>query len=146
MGKVFAAVELSEFSSPPYPPHIWEAVKKRDIQAVYYFLTASSGNANTRYEEFRGHDLFHYIDDGTLEKKDHDPLTCEKVMETGAQGSCMQGSSLLHLACHDNDLVMLELLLQFGADVNLQDYHGRTPLHHCIFQRNDIFAKNLLKR
>ncbi|CAA6655778.1 unnamed protein product [Spirodela intermedia] len=152
MGKILLAEELGEFISPPYPAHIWEAVEKRDIRAVYCFLVASSGNANTRYEEFMGHDHFHRVDgpklndNGYFEKKQHDPFTCEKIKDSGVPEGCMQGCSLLHLACHVNDLVMLELLLQFGADVNLQDYHGRTPLHHCISKRNDTSAKYLIKR
>ncbi|XP_078448483.1 ADP-ribosylation factor GTPase-activating protein AGD4-like isoform X2 [Wolffia australiana] len=153
MGKIFVAEELGEFASPPYPAHIWEAVKKGDVHAVYSFLISSSGNANSLYEDFRGHDLFHHAEGsmpkdnyGHLERKHHDPLLCGKIKESGVPEGCMQGCSLLHLACHFNDLVMLELLLQFGADVNIQDYHGRTPLHHCIFKQNHTVAKNLLKR
>jgi len=58
----------------------------------------------------------------------------------------LQGCSLLHLACHTGDLGMLELLLQYGADVNAQDYYGRVPLHHCIFKGKNQFAKLLIRR
>ncbi|GKE12151.1 ADP-ribosylation factor GTPase-activating protein AGD4-like protein isoform X1 [Tanacetum coccineum] len=42
--------------------------------------------------------------------------------------------------------VMLELLLEFEADINTSDYHGRTPLCHCIFIRNNKLAKYMLRR
>ncbi|KFK40755.1 hypothetical protein AALP_AA2G036600 [Arabis alpina] len=34
----------------------------------------------------------------------------------------------------------------FDADINMRDYHGRTPLHHCIASGNNAFAKVLLRR
>ncbi|GKA21777.1 ADP-ribosylation factor GTPase-activating protein AGD4-like protein isoform X1, partial [Tanacetum coccineum] len=47
---------------------------------------------------------------------------------------------------NDPDVVMLELLLEFEADINTSDYHGRTPLRHCIFIRNNKLAKYMLRR
>ncbi|MCD7457349.1 ADP-ribosylation factor GTPase-activating protein agd4 [Datura stramonium] len=41
---------------------------------------------------------------------------------------------------------MLELLLQFGADINRRDFHGRTPLQHCIGNGRNHLAKFLLRR
>ncbi|KAJ4869438.1 ADP-ribosylation factor GTPase-activating protein AGD4 [Raphanus sativus] len=38
------------------------------------------------------------------------------------------------------------LVTSFGADPNMRDYHGRTPLHHCISSGNHKFAKILLRR
>jgi Arf-GAP with coiled-coil, ANK repeat and PH domain-containing protein len=40
----------------------------------------------------------------------------------------------------------VELLLLFGADINMQDFQGRTSLHHCVQNRNDDLTKHLLKR
>ncbi|KAK9090009.1 hypothetical protein Sjap_023186 [Stephania japonica] len=59
---------------------------------------------------------------------------------------CLEGCSLLHLACQTADLGMIELLLQYGADINAQDSRGRTPLHHCICRGRTLFAKLLLSR
>ncbi|XP_020248446.1 ADP-ribosylation factor GTPase-activating protein AGD3-like isoform X2 [Asparagus officinalis] len=57
-----------------------------------------------------------------------------------------EGCSLLHLACQTADIAMVELLLQYGANVNAADLNGRTPLHHCIIKGRNIFAKLLISR
>lgn len=58
----------------------------------------------------------------------------------------LDGSSVLHLACLTADAGMVELLLQYGADVNASDSRGRTPLHYCIINGNTGVAKLLLMR
>lgn len=59
---------------------------------------------------------------------------------------CCEGFSLLHLACRVADIGMVELLLQYGASVNMTDSRGRTPLHHCILKGRHLHAKLLLSR
>lgn len=44
------------------------------------------------------------------------------------------------------DVGMVELLLQYGASVNVSDSRGRTPLHHCILRGRHLHAKLLLSR
>eukprot|EP00262_Sarcandra_glabra_P011177 TRINITY_DN26912_c0_g1_i1.p2 TRINITY_DN26912_c0_g1~~TRINITY_DN26912_c0_g1_i1.p2 ORF type:complete len:127 (+),score=20.10 TRINITY_DN26912_c0_g1_i1:553-933(+) len=82
----------------------------------------------------------------STEKKQYDPANCPRIKDSGEPEICLQGCSLLHLACHVGDPAMLELLLQFGANINICDFHGRTPLHHCIFKRHDRLAKYLIRR
>lgn len=57
-----------------------------------------------------------------------------------------RGCTLLHIACQIGDLVLVELLLQHGAQVNCVDNFGRTPLHHCVLSGNNSCAKLLLTR
>lgn len=51
--------------------------------------------------------------------------------------------SCLHLAAQNNNLKVIELLLEFGANINLQDKEKRTPLHLAI-QAAQVEAVNLL--
>ncbi|KAJ0974334.1 hypothetical protein J5N97_016299 [Dioscorea zingiberensis] len=144
---------VKELPQPDLPMHtirIWEAVKNNDVQTAYRLLVALDANPNTRCDEVDNDD-HHTVDvqqsnGGFSDRKQFDPANCEKILSSGEPGDCLQGCSLLHLACHMGDPVMLELLLQFGADINLQDFHGRTPLHHCVLKRNDALAKYLIKR
>lgn len=57
-----------------------------------------------------------------------------------------EGCSLLHLACQTADIGMVELLLQYGANINVLDSNGRTPLHYCIMRGKSAIAKMLLMR
>ncbi|XP_075497023.1 ADP-ribosylation factor GTPase-activating protein AGD2-like isoform X1 [Primulina tabacum] len=134
------------------PSTIWEAVKANNLREVYRITAASSINVvNITYEDVIGCEMnlgepspqqsFH-----RFEKKELDPATCEKINSSNDPGNCLQGCSLLHLACHGGNLVMLELLLQLGADINKCDFHGRTPLLHCILKGNNELAKLLLRR
>ncbi|XP_051116500.1 ADP-ribosylation factor GTPase-activating protein AGD3 [Andrographis paniculata] len=58
----------------------------------------------------------------------------------------LDGCSLLHLACEIADIGMIELLLQYGANINASDSRSRTPLHRCIVRRRGALAKLLLTR
>ncbi|KAL6011750.1 hypothetical protein ACLOJK_002215 [Asimina triloba] len=57
-----------------------------------------------------------------------------------------EGCSLLHLACYTADIGMVELLLQYGANINAPDLKGQTPLHHCIVRGKNEVVKLLLNR
>ncbi|OVA19209.1 Arf GTPase activating protein [Macleaya cordata] len=140
-------------SDVPHAVHIWEAVRSDNIQEVYRLIVTSSVNINTIYEEVDNSNLYHLAcspesqnDFNMAERKQYDPATCQRITDSGDPANCLQGCSALHLACHVGNPVMLELLLQFGADINMRDFHGRTPLHHCISKGNNLLAKYLLRR
>lgn len=151
--KLLVIKEASEPDIPSFATRIWEAVKSDNLRAVYHLIVVSDVNINTIYDEVDGADLCHLVSTPdsqiscqTMGKKQHNPVTCQRIKNSGEPENCLQGCSLLHLACHVGDPVMLELLLQFGAGINLRDFHGRTPLHHCISKGNNPFAKYLLRR
>ncbi|KAJ0038944.1 hypothetical protein Pint_22633 [Pistacia integerrima] len=134
---------------------IWEAVKAQNLQEVYHLIVTSEVDIiNTTYDDVVGVDLYHHVDDAEesefdgqkAKRKNYDPAVCQRITDANDPGICLQGCSLLHLACHFGNPVMLELLIQFGANINLRDFHGRTALHHCISTRNNPFAKLLLRR
>ncbi|WOL06003.1 ADP-ribosylation factor GTPase-activating protein AGD4 [Canna indica] len=143
--------ETSQSDLPLVTVRIWEAVKTNNVQIVYSLLVASNACPNTKYDDVNS-ELYHLVDtpqkgDSSLtERKQLDPTVCQKIKDSNEPDGCLEGCALLHLACHVGDPVMLELLLQFGADINFQDIHGRTPLHHCISSKNNSLAKYLIRR
>ncbi|KAJ4974898.1 hypothetical protein NE237_008072 [Protea cynaroides] len=157
VNKLLVIREASGPENSSSATHIWEAVKTNNLRAVYRLIVTSEININTIYDEVDGADLYHLVctpdctldsHNGcqTLAKKPQDPGACDRIKDSREPESCLQGCSLLHLACHVCDLPMLELLLQFGADINMRDFHGRTPLHHCISKGKNPYARYLLRR
>ncbi|KAF9624071.1 hypothetical protein IFM89_007769 [Coptis chinensis] len=138
--KLFVIKAAAYIDAPSHATRIWEAVKSSNLQAVYRIIVTSDVNINTSYEQVDGSDCYHAPD------SEDDPTVCQRIKDSGEPANCLQGCSLLHLACHVGNIVMLELLLQFGADINRRDFHGRTPLHHCIAKGNNLLAKYLLRR
>ncbi|XP_024993659.1 ADP-ribosylation factor GTPase-activating protein AGD4-like isoform X1 [Cynara cardunculus var. scolymus] len=139
-------------SNPSYATRIWGAVKSNNIREVYRLIATSNANiVNTTYDEVAGADLFHNVHEHDSSKdsvsaEKTDPFSCKKITDYSKPESCLEGCTLLHLACNSGYQVMLELLLQFGADINRSDSHGRTPLHHCICSGNNKLAKYMLRR
>lgn len=134
--------------------HIWEAVSTNKLQEVYRLIVTSDSNIiNTTYDEvgstnssqyFLDHDT--EIDFHDKEKEAYDPTNCQTHEKSNESGIGLEGCTLLHVACSSRNFVMVELLLQFGADINRSDHRGRTPLHHCICSGNNELAKFLLRR
>ncbi|TKY50521.1 ADP-ribosylation factor GTPase-activating protein AGD3 [Spatholobus suberectus] len=67
-------------------------------------------------------------------------------IKEGQKVDNLVGYTLLHLAIETADIGMLELLLQYGANINAADLRGQTPLHHCILKGRSAFARLLLSR
>ncbi|OMO72383.1 hypothetical protein COLO4_27644 [Corchorus olitorius] len=115
---------------------------------------ANTNIINTTFDDVVSRELYHHVVDAQEssldshkgERKQYDPSACQRIKDSNDPGNCLQGCSVLHLACQCGNPVMVELLLQFGADINMRDFHGRTPLHHCISVGNNALAKHLLRR
>ena len=52
--------------------------------------------------------------------------------------------SLLHLACFKGYESLAEILIELGADVNIQDRNGFTPLHYAAWKGNDTLVRKLV--
>jgi Arf-GAP/coiled-coil/ANK repeat/PH domain-containing protein len=125
------------------PTGILEAVRTNDVRAVYRILVLSNASPNMTYDDLNDN-VNHVLP--VTDRRLFDPASCEKIEDSGKPEGCLQGCSLLHLACQYDHPLLVELLLLFGADINKQDFHGRTPLHHCVQKSNDTLTKHLLKR
>ncbi|GAV59558.1 PH domain-containing protein/ArfGap domain-containing protein/BAR domain-containing protein/Ank_2 domain-containing protein [Cephalotus follicularis] len=137
---------------PSCSTRIWQAVKAHNLREVYRLIVTSDTNIlNTIFDDVSSVDFYNHIHDAQddshkMKRKEYDPAACQRIGDSNEPGNCLQGCSLLHLACHCDNPVMLELLLQFGADISMRDFHGRTPLHHCISTGNNQLAKLLLRK
>lgn len=142
---------------------IWEGVRTNDKKAVYRHIVNCEVDVNAVYEQVS------CISSLTLAKAMllNEQTTLERSSscltgnssDRSSSGSLnlagtsesqtmddLEGCTLLHLACDTADIGMLELLLQYGANINATDSRGQTPLHRCILRGKAMFAKLLLTR
>ncbi|XP_057485579.1 ADP-ribosylation factor GTPase-activating protein AGD3-like [Actinidia eriantha] len=140
---------------------MWEAVCINDKKAVYRLIVNSEADVSAVYEQANCKSL-------TLAKvmllQEQTSLDHNSSIVVGdstamylnslhlggtSEGHAtedIEGCSLLHLACETADIGMLELLLQYGANINASDSRGQTPLHRCILGGKTAFVKLLLTR
>ncbi|MEI8006029.1 MAG: ankyrin repeat domain-containing protein [Bacteroidota bacterium] len=55
------------------------------------------------------------------------------------------GRTILFQATYDQDLVEIQQLIELGAEINIQDLTGNTPLHHLLARRDQTPLKSLLQ-
>ncbi|WCJ26734.1 ARF-GAP domain 1 [Euphorbia peplus] len=143
---------------------IWEAVRANDKKSVYRLIVNHEADINAVYEQaccsssltlakvmlLQEHTgLDHCSSCSTRGNSLDRSSTSSLNLGAGGDGPVLEdldGCSLLHLACETADLGMLELLLQYGANVNATDSSGQTPLDRCIRKGRPAFAKLLLSR
>ncbi|XP_043724655.1 ADP-ribosylation factor GTPase-activating protein AGD3-like [Telopea speciosissima] len=143
---------------------MWESVRTNDKKAVYRHIVCAEADVNALY----GQTSFStsitlakvmllqeqpnlgrnssFLAEDSLETPSANSL---KLVSSGGEQNLeeyLDGCSLLHIACQTGDIGMLELLLQYGANINFPDSSGQTPLHHCILRGRSLFARFLLSR
>ncbi|XLR63325.1 hypothetical protein S83_013997 [Arachis hypogaea] len=138
---------------------IWEAVRANDKKTVYRYIVNSDIDVNAAYEQMCSSSLTlakvmllqeqTNHDHGSISRNTLDWSSASSLNAGSKEGRAvdnLDGSTLLHLACETADIGMLELLLQYGANVNATDSRGQTPLHRCILKGKSTFARLLLSR
>ncbi|XP_077212130.1 ADP-ribosylation factor GTPase-activating protein AGD3-like isoform X2 [Tasmannia lanceolata] len=145
---------------------IWNGVRINDKKAVYRRIVDSDADLNTG----QGHAPFstsltlvakvkllqdHPVLESSLKSNilagdsfhkasAESSLSSISTSEDQCEVEECEGCSLLHLACQTADIGMIELLLQYGANINATDSKGQTPLHHSIIRGRTVFTKLLL--
>ncbi|KAK4780050.1 hypothetical protein SAY87_016156 [Trapa incisa] len=140
------------------PQQMWDAVRSNDKKAVYRLIVNSEAHVNTVLEQASSSssltlakvlllqepkEVGHGYNSGT------DRYSTSSLNFGSVEGLSLEdldGCTLLHLACETADIGMLELLLQYGANLNAVDSRGNMPLHRCIIKGKASNAKLLLSR
>lgn len=132
---------------------IWEGVRMNDKKAVYRHIVNSEVDVNAVYgQESLTLAKVMLLQEQTSLNHSSSCLSDKSTassLNSASEGQAiedLEGWSLLHLACEAADIGMLELLLQYGANVNASDPRGLTPLHRCILRGRATLAKLLLTR
>ncbi|XP_058192776.1 ADP-ribosylation factor GTPase-activating protein AGD3 [Rhododendron vialii] len=141
---------------------IWEAVRGNDKKSVYRLIVNSEANVNSVHEQVSSKSLTlakamllqepTSLDQSSGILAGDSPARSLNASNLAAGTSeshsmeDLEGCSLLHVACETADIGMLELLLQYGANINASDARGQTPLHHCIRGGKATLVKMLLTR
>ncbi|KAK1270431.1 ADP-ribosylation factor GTPase-activating protein AGD3 [Acorus gramineus] len=145
---------------------MWASVRNNDKKSVYHHIVASDADVNVVYGQAAFNSSLTLAKAMLLQEQpspvfDRSLSSGDSLQKTSATSSmnllstsgdradfdeCLEGCSLLHLACQTADVGMIELLLQYGANINAPDSRGQTPLHHCILRGRSMFAKLLLTR
>ncbi|KDP22542.1 hypothetical protein JCGZ_26373 [Jatropha curcas] len=117
---------------------MWESVHANDKKAVYRHIVCSLADVNAIHGQASFSDTSDkpFASYGTPLNKNED----QNIKDFS------DGCSLLHLACITADIGMVELLLQYGANINSSNSKGQTPLHQCIISQRPVIAKLLLTR
>ncbi|XP_044501810.1 ADP-ribosylation factor GTPase-activating protein AGD1-like isoform X2 [Mangifera indica] len=139
---------------------VWESVRDNDKKAVYRQIICSKVNVNAIHGQasYQPLSLVKSMQQENLEnsKRKSDSFSEESFEDTLRYLDSLSehedeqiegysdGCSLLHLACLTADIGMVELLLQYGANINALDSRGRTPLHHSAISGKTAVAKLLL--
>ncbi|RAL38692.1 hypothetical protein DM860_002670 [Cuscuta australis] len=137
----------------PVAQQMWEAVRSNDKKGVYRLIVNSDADVNAICTQLLNTSLTLakvmslQEQAGIIDEKPSHSLELPAIQSECLDESInLDGCSLLHLACETADIGMLELLLQYGANVNAHDLRGWTPLHQCILRQKATFAKLLLSR
>ncbi|XP_057336438.1 E3 ubiquitin-protein ligase mind-bomb-like [Microplitis mediator] len=75
---------------------------------------------------------------------EHDNIEIARLIVKHKNFGLKCDQSLLHMAIKNNNLTMVFLLLDIGADVNEYDEDGFAPIHHAIIENNNDILESLI--
>jgi len=116
--------------------HLWTAVNSSDVVATYQALVYGA-DVNSLF--ITSSEAAHLVEDthalagGALERVVSNPRGLGDV-------------TITHIAASKGDVVVMELLLQWGAPTELKDGYNRTPLMYAVLHDYPDVARQLMKR
>ncbi|WP_371253877.1 ankyrin repeat domain-containing protein [Orientia tsutsugamushi] len=92
------------------------------------------------------HELYHSVADGDIKNVENllAQDNASNIINALYDGSEFEHGSALHKAISRRDINMATLLLNNGANVNIQNKYGKTPLHSAILFNSHIDMLRLL--
>ena len=79
-----------------------------------------------------------------FDKYDFIPYILKKKININNQ-DITNGLSALHQIVIKNKIDIVKLLINYGANINIQDYYGNTAIHYCISEENIEILQLLLQ-
>jgi ankyrin repeat protein len=124
------------------PLHVAVEAPKNELATVQCLLESG---AKTNAANLIGATPLHYV---CLRKGNHRGVA-NILLENGADVNAQtySGKSALHFACEKNLAELVEVLCLFGADPNLVDSEGNTPMHLVLEKKEgrDTVKRQLLE-
>ncbi|MGH7249857.1 MAG: ankyrin repeat domain-containing protein [Minisyncoccia bacterium] len=71
-------------------------------------------------------------------------LANRQIIKCVAEKIYKNGETMLHHASLISGIMMAELLIKYGAVVDVKDQNGKTPLHYAVDNQKPNFVKRLL--
>ena len=120
---------------------LFHSVNQGDLQQCQCLII--EGCADLNYRNSLGEGAVHVAATRGL------PAVMELLLASGADPNVALyreygGATPLHVGTNGNALRVVEVLLEYNADANVQDALGMTPLHHAARAGNDEIALLLL--
>lgn len=137
---IVAKYQQREFALPlplPSTPKeviLWNAITSHDVHAAYHALVAGADVAKA----------ITTVDSAVLVSECHTLAGGNKAQKIDA--SSVGHITVLHAACREGDVGMMELLLQWGSPLEAQDVFGRSPLMYAALHDKVDAIKQLLRR
>ncbi|XP_058092969.1 ADP-ribosylation factor GTPase-activating protein AGD3-like isoform X2 [Magnolia sinica] len=166
--KLFVCKPMVDQYIPSVDQQMWNSVRINDKKAAYRRIVDSNADVNGTHEQAPSSTsltlgkvillqeqpapMLERSSSSAMENSSNNASATSSPNSGSTSGhqnemeEGFEGCSLLHLACETADVGMIELLLQYGANINAPDSKGQTPLHHCILRGRTEFAKLLLTR
>ena len=80
----------------------------------------------------------------TVDRYEYIPYILKKKININTQDT-LNGLTALHHVIIKNKIDIVQLFINNGSNINIQDYYGNTPIHYSISENNLILLKLLLK-